>query len=52
MIENKIIEEIFKAPEKWLHLRALAKKLKISPNSVKKYILKLEKKDIRNQKRK
>ena len=45
-MKNKIIDLIFKEPEKWIHLREVARRLKISPNSVRKYIAELKKKRI------
>jgi len=50
MIE-KITELIFKTPEKWVHIREIARKLKVSPNSVRKYAARLKKKGIVEKKR-
>ena len=41
MIE-KITNLIFQAPEKWIHIREISRKLRVSPNSVRKYIPKLK----------
>ena len=42
MIE-KITELVFKNPEKWVHIRKMARLLKVSPNSIRKNIDKLKK---------
>ncbi|HLD39190.1 MAG TPA: nucleotidyltransferase domain-containing protein [archaeon] len=33
---NKIEEMIFRTPEKWVHIREIARRLRVSPNSVRK----------------
>lgn len=48
---EKIIDLIFQFPEKWIHLREIARKCKISPNSVRKYVVELKKKGIIEQKK-
>jgi len=50
MIE-KITELIFKTPEKWVHIREIGRKLKVSPNSVRKYAARLKKEGIVEKKR-
>ena len=42
---------IFKAPEKWMHLREIARNLNISPNTVSKSIAELRKKGIVEEKK-
>lgn len=42
MIE-KITELVFKSPEKWMHIREMARLLKVSPNSIRNNIAKLRK---------
>ena len=46
IIMNEIKGFIFKAPERWMHIREIARKLKISPNSVRKNIAPLKKRGI------
>ena len=50
MIE-KISKIVFEAPEKWMHVREAARKLKISPNSVRKHLKVMKKKGIVEEKR-
>lgn len=40
---GKITELVFKSPEKWMHIREMARLLKVSPNSVRNNITKLRK---------
>ena len=50
-MKSNITDLIFKTPEKWIHLREIARKLRISPNSVRKYMGDLKKKGIIEQKK-
>lgn len=43
---DKIINLIFKNPERWIHIRKMARKLKISPETVRKHLDGLKKQDI------
>ena len=43
---DKIMDLILRAPEKWVHIREIARKVGISPNSVRKYATKLRKKGL------
>jgi len=44
--KEKVLEIIFQFPEKWIHLREIARRLKISPNSVKVYVNEFKKNKI------
>jgi len=46
MISEKIKCALFKRPEKWSHIREMAREMRISPNSVRKEISLLKKKGI------
>ena len=46
-----MIQLIFAAPEKWVHIREIARRLRISPNSVRKEAALLRKSGIIEQKR-
>lgn len=50
-MRDSIIDLIFKAPEKWIHIRDAARKLGISPNTVRKGIALLKKNGIIQEKR-
>ena len=43
-IKDKIIKELYAEPEKWKHIREIARKSKVSPNSVRSYLTKEKKK--------
>ncbi|MEK6887716.1 MAG: nucleotidyltransferase domain-containing protein [Candidatus Aenigmatarchaeota archaeon] len=45
-MNDKIEEMIFRTPEKWVHIREMARTIGISPNSVRKNIAPLKKKGI------
>jgi predicted nucleotidyltransferase len=44
--KEKIMEVIFAEPEKWIHIRELARKSKTSPNTAKTYVAEEKKKGI------
>jgi len=48
---NEIIELVFKKPEKWMHIRKIARKLKISPETIRKNLAKLKKKQVVEERR-
>lgn len=48
---NKVCELFFQTPESWLHIREIARKLNISPNSVRKYVAKLKNDNVLEEKK-
>lgn len=48
---NKITDLIFKTPEKWAHIREAARKLNVSPNTVRKTITSLKKEGLLEEKK-
>lgn len=50
-MKNKMQEVVFRAPEKWIHIREIARVLRISPNSVRKDAILLKKHGILQKKR-
>lgn len=48
---KKITELIFKSPEKWTHIREIARKLRISPETARKTLSRLKKKGIVEERR-
>ena len=51
-IKDKLIDAFYTQPEQWIHLRALARKTKASPNSLKPYLKQLVKQKIIEKRKK
>jgi predicted nucleotidyltransferase len=51
ILDDKVVSLIFRYPEKWIHIREISRKVKVSPNSVRRILERLEKEGIIQKKK-